>query len=150
MRIPGRRIALSLVAVFSTTSLIAVALAQGSSSREHRLQLPISVAEAQSRLHERSTGIDANRDGFITVQEFAAQREAKRAERLQRRMASVDTNQDGRVSVTEFEAAHLARIESADANRDGQVTREEMRAMRMQRRADRAQRHADSARGPNA
>ncbi len=136
MKFPSKRFALSFLAAACAAGVIAAVAAQTPAPRTDRPQLPISIADMQSRLHERAQGIDANRDGYITAEEFQAFRSARRAERMQRRMARIDTNQDGRISTLEFEAAHLARLERIDANRDGQITREEMRAARMQRRGD--------------
>jgi len=150
MKFPSKRLALSIAAAVCAASVFTLALAQSPAPRPDRPQLPMSLGDAQTRVHDRSSTIDRNRDGFITVEEFAAFRAAKRAERVQRRMARVDTNKDGRVSTTEFEVAHLARFERADANRDGQITRDEVRAMRMQRRAERRERSAQTLRDPNA
>ncbi len=150
MKLPSNRFALSFAAAACAAGLIAAVAAQSPAPRTDRPQLPISIADMQSRLHERAQGIDANHDGYITAEEFQAFRAARRAERMQRRMARIDTNNDGRVSTMEFEAAHLARLERVDANRDGQITREEMRAARMQRRGERMQRRGDALRDPKA
>jgi len=150
MKVPGNRLALSFVAAACAAGLIAMAAAQSPAPRMERPQLPMRIADMQSRLHERAQSIDANHDGFVAAEEFQAFRAARRANRVQRRMARIDTNKDGRVSTVEFEAAHLARLERADANRDGQITREEIRAMRQQRRGERMQRRAGALSDPKA
>lgn len=150
MKFPSKRLVLSLVATACATGLIAMAAAQSPAPRADRPQLPMSIADMQSRLHERAQDIDANHDGYVAAEEFQAFRAARRADRVQRRMARIDTNKDGRVSTVEFEAAHLARLERADANRDGQITRDEMRAARLHRRGERMQRRADTLRNPKA
>ncbi len=150
MKIPGKRPVLSLAAALCSAVVVTLAVAQSPAPRLDRPQLPMSLGDAQARVHDRSTSIDRNRDGFIAVDEFEAFRTAKRAEWMQRRMTRVDTNKDGRISTAEFEMAHLARFERADADRDGQVTREEMRAMRMQRRAQRLEHRAQTPRDPSA
>jgi Ca2+-binding EF-hand superfamily protein len=48
-----------------------------------------------------------------------------------------DADGDGRISQAEFVAPRLQRLTAADANRDGSVTREEMRAAGQARRAER-------------
>ena len=150
MKFISKRTALSFVAAACAAGLIAVAAAQAPAPRVERPQLPMSIADLQSRVHERAQDIDANHDGYVAAEEFQAFRAARRAERVQRRMSRIDTDKDGRVSTVEFEAAHLARLERADANRDGQITREEMRAARLQRRDERMQRRAGAARAPKA
>lgn len=49
-----------------------------------------------------------------------------------------DADGDGRVSRTEFVDSRVARLTAADANRDGTVTAEEMRAAMQAHRAERA------------
>lgn len=141
MRIATKPIALALVGAIATTGLIAFAVAQGPASGHHRANLPMSVAEAQTRVQQRATEVDANRDGFIAAGELEAFRAAKRAERMQRRLTRLDTNQDGRVSIAEFEAVRMQRLASIDADKDGQITREEMRAMHAERRGKRQGHH---------
>ncbi|MBJ7438824.1 MAG: hypothetical protein JHD35_07340 [Sphingopyxis sp.] len=53
-------------------------------------------------------------------------------------MAKADTNGDKAISQAEFQTAALARFDSADANKDGQVTAEERKAQRGEWRAKRA------------
>jgi len=43
-------------------------------------------------------------------------------------MAKADTNGDQQISKAEFTAAALARFDTADANKDGKVTKEERQA----------------------
>lgn len=109
--------------------------------------------------------LDANRDGSISRDEFAKAREM----RIEKRMAMndgkpgggrkmgmrhggrgmgmgagmlrrADGNGDGRVTLAEAEAAALRHFDQMDANRDGRVTPEERRDMRMKIRAERQQR----------
>lgn len=90
--------------------------------------------------------------------EQRAERMERRTERMQRRGAGagmrgammlaprnfdrVDANRDGRVNIAEARAAHLAMFTAADANRDGTVTADERRNARQQMRAMRQQRRA--------
>ena len=55
----------------------------------------------------------------------------------QRGLDRADTDGDGRVSQAEFVTARTARLTEADANRDGQVTREEAQAAWQANRAER-------------
>ncbi len=91
------------------------------------------------------TRLDTNRDGMISRAEFdsvrgqgrqrMAQKGAMRARAFGGRMfAMADTDKDGRISLQEATAATMQRFDSADANRDGVVTREERQQRRQQRR----------------
>lgn len=88
--------------------------------------------------------IDADKDGKITTEEFAAFRAAE--------FAKADTNSDGKISADELAAKHIAdataraaemsakMIERLDQNADGQISPEEMedgpRPVSMFERAD--------------
>jgi hypothetical protein len=65
-----------------------------------------------------------------------AQNAASTAERPQR-MQRADTNGDGNISRDEFVSRRLERLRTIDANHDGSVTREEMQAAAQARRAER-------------
>ncbi len=91
------------------------------------------------------TRLDTNSDGVISRAEFdsvrgqgrqrMAQKGAMRARAFGGRMfAMADTDKDGRISLQEATAATMKRFDSADANRDGVVTREERQQRRQQRR----------------
>ena len=117
-------------------------------------------AERRSSLFER---IDANKDGSISQAEFSA-KQARHQQRVAARdhngdgkpdrgmhrarhgmaggfggkmFAIVDANHDARVSMQEATAMALRHFDMADANRDGQVTRDERRQMHQQMRAGR-------------
>jgi Ca2+-binding EF-hand superfamily protein len=101
---------------------------------------------AEKRGDARFDRIDANNDSAISREEF----EAARAQRQQRaggrgaRSAGkrhfaglgghmfemADLNRDGRVSPQEANQAALQHFDRLDANRDGMLTRDEMRAAR--------------------
>lgn len=88
--------------------------------------------------------VDADKDGKITAEEFAAFRTAE--------FAKSDTNSDGQISADELAAKHIAdataraaemsakMIERMDENADGQISPEEMengpRPVSMFERAD--------------
>ena len=120
-------------------------------------------ADMQAKMFDR---LDANKDGSISKAEWdqhGAGRAAKRAERGDRRadagldgkrgmrgdhhgprgghhgmmMGKADANGDKAISQAEFQTAALARFDTADANKDGQVTAEERQAQRGTWRAKR-------------
>lgn len=91
---------------------------------------------------------DKNRDGNISRAEFDAappkggkpggMRHAGMKGGFGGRMFEMgDANKDGRVSLAEAEQAALSHFDRSDLNRDGQVTPEERRQGREQRRAQR-------------
>ncbi|MFC3213606.1 EF-hand domain-containing protein [Novosphingobium panipatense] len=58
-------------------------------------------------------------------------------------MQQADTNKDGALSQAEFTAAALQRFDAQDANRDGNVTKEERQAHREKMRAEWQAKRAD-------
>jgi len=92
------------------------------------LLVPVAAhAQMGGRMADLFAGADTNHDGRISRAEFAAARVA--------RFAQLDRNGDGVVSAADFpRAARLpaakakidAMVASADANRDGLVSRAEM------------------------
>lgn len=62
---------------------------------------------------------------------------AQQAPAPQARHARADADSDGRVSQAEFVQSRVSRLTTLDANRDGTVTVEEMRAAREARQAER-------------
>ncbi len=113
-----------------------------------------AVAHRQHKMRDPAAAfdrLDTNKDGAISRDEFAKAHErrierrtivkkegGKGAHRMHRRggiggarmIVMADTNKDGRVTLTEAEAMALQHFDQMDANRDGQVTREERRAGR--------------------
>lgn len=72
--------------------------------------------------------------GAATAQQAAAPMAQRQAHALR-----ADTDGDGRISQAEFVGRRLERLTAADADRDGSVTREELRTQaraRMQQRAE--------------
>jgi Ca2+-binding EF-hand superfamily protein len=105
-------------------------------------------AMAFGNLFERA---DKNRDSIITRAEFdaappkggmagkrgGARHGGKHAGMGGRLFTVGDANKDGRVSLAEAQQAALSHFDRADLNRDGQVTPDERRQSRQQRRAQR-------------
>ena len=109
--------------------------------------------------------LDTNRDGAISRQEYMSAQPQAHERRVivmrrggegaagaphgmrQMRMhgmgmrgrlfETADANRDGRVTLQEMTNAALQRFDTADANRDGTLTREERMQMRQQRKAQR-------------
>ena len=125
--------ALAALALATAIALPVFALAQQGPRDGDRPALPASVSSLQDRVLSTTIAIDGDNDGFVTVEEIRAHREAQRAQRAQARLLRLDTDGDGKVSVAEFEAPRLARIAALDADGDGEVSREEMRAARHER-----------------
>ena len=95
----------------------------------------ISKAEAAAlpRLAAHFDEIDANHDGQVSFEElraFHAANRAARGDRAAKMLKSIDTDGDGRISKAEALAAAAARFDRADANKDGFLTVEEMKAAR--------------------
>jgi hypothetical protein len=96
----------------------------------------ISRAEAASlpRLARQFDEIDANRDGQASQDELRAFHEKRRAEHGQRRaehLKKMDADGDGRISRAEAQANAprlFSHFDEIDANKDGFVTPDEMRA----------------------
>lgn len=126
----------------------------------------LTRAEAQAAATQMFAKMDANGDGQLD----ATDRATKRAERGEKHaeageghrgkrdgmrghrgkrgghgmmmMARADTDGDKAISQAEFQTAALARFDSVDANKDGQVTADERKAHRETMRAKRGQRAA--------
>lgn len=96
----------------------------------------ISRAEAAAlpRLAEHFDEIDANRDGQVSFEELRAFHAAHRGEHRKAAMKRMDTDGDGKLSRAEALAAAAARFDAADANKDGFLTPEEMKAARQAHR----------------
>jgi Ca2+-binding EF-hand superfamily protein len=83
-------------------------------------------AQAAPRLAKHFDEIDTNKDGFLSKDELAAAR-TKMKDAI---FARIDTDADGRIS--RDEAARFPRLarhfDQIDANKDGYLTKEELRA----------------------
>ena len=108
----------------------------------------------QKRFDDRFAKLDTDRNGQVSKAEFQAQREARqekvaewrakkggpdgpgmggrhhRGGKMRGGMWGVDGDKDGTITRAEFMARPLAMFDRADANKDGVVTAEEMKAAR--------------------
>jgi Ca2+-binding EF-hand superfamily protein len=85
-----------------------------------------SEAAALPRLAKHFDAIDANRDGQVSFEELKAFHQAHRGHHGAQGKAMLGP--DGKVTREEFLARAAARFDRLDANKDGLVTAEEMRA----------------------
>lgn len=111
----------------------------------------LDAADREARRAAMFDRIDANKDGQISREEFSARQQrpdgAAQGHRMGHRggkdwggrgwggrhggmAGTADANKDNVVSQAEFTAAALQRFDRMDANKDGQVTKEERQAAR--------------------
>jgi Ca2+-binding EF-hand superfamily protein len=96
---------------------------------------------------------DANADGAVTQEELRAAHDQGKIQRPEgrgngeRMFARFDANQDGKLVASEVPAEAWSRISVADANADGAVTQEELRAAHDQ---GKIQRRAGRGKGPRS
>jgi Ca2+-binding EF-hand superfamily protein len=102
----------------------------------------VTLDEVWARTQTRFTEADANRDGYLTQEEFRTLRRgpgdgprrgppgAEHAEHAQRmadaRFRALDANRDGKVTLEEMRPQVEARFRAMDANSDQAITRDEM------------------------
>ena len=92
-------------------------------------------AAAHKGLAKHFDAIDANKDGKLTkdeMQAYRATRHAEQAEKFDKKFKAADKDNDGALTKAEAEAAKLRhvveRFDQLDTNKDGKVTRDELRA----------------------
>jgi Ca2+-binding EF-hand superfamily protein len=101
----------------------------------------VTFEEAWVVMTERFNAADADRNGGLTPEQFAAMRmrpadapapRPERAERMAERRAAMfralDADRNGQVTLEELRLVSEMRFRAADANGDGAVTREEVRS----------------------
>ena len=92
----------------------------------------VALSELPPRAQERIAGADTNQDGVLTLDEFKAHHEARRAQWKQ----AADTDGDGTVSEAELRAMrskrHQERFAADDKNGDGFLTENEVFPFRWQ------------------
>ena len=92
-------------------------------------------AKALPKLARHFDEIDANHDGQVTADELRAYHQAMRAGRKEKgaeRFKKLDADGDGRISRAEAQAAPrlAAHFDDLDANKDGFLTPDELKAAR--------------------
>jgi Ca2+-binding EF-hand superfamily protein len=65
----------------------------------------LTRAEFDAALHARFNDVDANKDGFVTPDEFRAHREKAEADAEAARFQIMDTDHNGQISKAEYDAA---------------------------------------------
>ena len=90
----------------------------------------ISAPEFEAARRRDFDGLDANKDGVLSRDEFVRPRGAgPDVVRLrERRFAGIDTNGDGRIAWAEYLAQGRRQFAALDRDRDGRVTRAEFEA----------------------
>lgn len=81
--------------------------------------------------------------GAASVLTTANAAEARGGREAPASFAELDTNKDGQVTKDEMRAQAKARFDSADTNNDGSLSKDEMIARAKEGRAEKAGRHAD-------
>lgn len=97
----------------------------------------VSKDEAPARMQQHFEQVDANKDGYVEQSELQAAhaRRGQQGGPGQGRMAHLDADKDGKVSQAEFSATVQQWFSRLDANADGAVTRDEVKAKRPHPRA---------------
>ena len=84
----------------------------------------LAVAELPERKREHLAKADANKDGFLSVEEL----KTAAAMRGKARFARMDKDGDGALTPSELGEKRWARMKVADANGDSKLTADELRA----------------------
>ena len=101
----------------------------------------VEAEKAMPHLAGKFDSIDTDKDGKLSRGELHAWKKAHRGERQAKaaeRFKHADTNGDGKISRAEAEknAPRLAKkFDAIDANKDGQLTQDELRAYREAKRS---------------
>ena len=102
------------------------------------------VQKSMPRLAQKFDRIDTNKDGQLSRGELRAWKKAQKGERQAKaaeRFKHADTNGDSKISRAEAEknAPRLAKkFDAIDANKDGTLTQDELRAYREAKRGHKA------------
>jgi len=116
--------------------------AQSDRNHDGRISLAEFQDASERRLAERFHRLDANNDGQLTQDELRQAHQLRREKMVERRQARVgrlqqlralDTNKDqalDRAEIGNRMPRLLEHFDQIDANHDGRITRDEMRAAR--------------------
>lgn len=105
----------------------------------------LAVAEMPERMREHMSGADSDKDGFVSAEELKAAKGkgahggrwhggAKDPAAMMQRL---DANGDGKIAVAELPEKMRERMGAADTDKDGFVSKEEMKAKAEQRGKER-------------
>lgn len=83
--------------------------------------------------------MDRNKDGSVTRADFGrlARFKPDAVDRLMSVLSAADANQDGRITRAELQAAPMPVFERGDSDGDGRLSRDEVDAIKAQRKARR-------------
>lgn len=87
-----------------------------------------ALAEAQERNEALFDQLDVNKNGQLSAKEFAKLVTEPAAVSAGPMLSREDGNRDGQISLAEHRAATLANFDRLDADRDGVVSVDEMKA----------------------
>lgn len=129
----------TLIAAGAVMALGGPALAQNAPAKAAPTAAGMTLEQFQAKNSDKLFArLDANKDGKISPDEFAAFRKqnaevdakasGKAGKRGQRLFARFDTDKDGSLSRTEADALLAWRFKRMDTNNDGVLTLEELQA----------------------
>lgn len=90
----------------------------------------VNLTEALRVPKQRFARLDADKDGFLSVEEFGSDARGRWADWTPRRFDRIDANNDDKIAPEEFELRARTRFDTADADNDGSVTLDEFEAVR--------------------
>ena len=125
-----RRSALLLITIALISATVVFAQAQQSLTRKQIMESAdknrdgkIGRVEFLERMREAFFFVDANKDGFLTIDEYQLIEGVD-----PRRFARADRNKDGKLSIDEFLKAVTEDFDAADKNDDGVLDEQEVKA----------------------
>ena len=97
-------------------------------SETEAFQRAVAVAESGARARALFSKLDTDRNGQLSMAEFAKAQSGPPQVNGQPFVTQLDANKDGKVSLVEHRAGKLRRFDNIDSDKDGTVTAAEMRA----------------------
>lgn len=136
-----RKFTLLLAAGVAATALTAPAFAEGPKAGRAKMfdqadankDGKVSKDEFAAMRDGFFAKLDADKDGVVTRAELRQTAKARRDERRGRRFGRLDGDKDGKVTEADFMNRAKARFAKLDANKDGVLTQEELREARKAR-----------------
>lgn len=94
----------------------------------------ISQQEFEARAATKLKGADSSKDGFVNFDEYRAyalkEMEQRHQEMMKRRFDRIDANKDGKVSAEEMKAASDRMFTRMDMNKDGKIDKTDHEEMK--------------------